>query len=99
MTNEIQVEVNQSDSTKKYAKLVLGIFFDLIGMLSYVVPGFAEIIDTIWAPVSGMLLAKMYKGTTGKIAGIFGFLEEIVPGTDIIPTFTITWLYTYVLKK
>ena len=42
---------------------------------------------------------KMYKGTTGKVAGIIGFIEEIFPFIDIIPTFTLTWLYTYVYKK
>ena len=49
--------------------------------------------------VVGILLAKMYKGNTGIIAAIFGFLEELVPFTDVIPTFTITWVYTYVIKK
>ena len=27
------------------------------------------------------------------------FIEEIIPGFDLIPTFTLMWLYTYVLKK
>lgn len=99
MTKELQVETIPQVKSHKMAKLVVGILFDLIGMISYVFPGFAEIIDVIWAPISGLLLAKMYKGNTGKIAGIFGFLEELVPFTDIIPTFTITWIYTYVIKK
>ena len=33
------------------------------------------------------------------IAGLFGTIEELSPFTDVIPTFTITWFYTYVLKK
>ena len=41
----------------------------------------------------------MYKGTVGKVAGIFGFLEEIIPMLDFIPTFTITWVYTYIIKQ
>jgi hypothetical protein len=41
----------------------------------------------------------MYKGNTGKIAGVLGFLEELILFTDIIPTFTITWIYTYIIKK
>jgi len=41
----------------------------------------------------------MYKGTEGKVAGVISFIEEIVPGLDIIPTFTIMWFYTYVIKK
>jgi hypothetical protein len=43
-------------------------------------------------------MTKMYKGTSGKIAGIISFLEEILP-LDIIPTFTIMWIYTYLIKK
>ena len=41
----------------------------------------------------------MYKGQTGKIAGTFSFIEEIVPGLDIIPTFTITWFYVFVINN
>lgn len=100
MTQQIQIETNEPiTATNKYAMLVLGLFFDAIGMISFVIPGFAEFIDIIWAPISSMLLVKMYKGTTGKVAAIIGFLEEILPGMDIIPTFTITWFYVYGLKK
>jgi len=100
MTKEIQIEVKASP--KKQAttsKLILGLLFDFIGMLSYVVPAFAETIDVIWAPISGMLLVAMYKGTIGKVAGVIGTLEELIPFTDIIPTFTLTWLYEYYLDQ
>ena len=40
----------------------------------------------------------MYKGKVGKIAGIFDFVEELVPVFDFIPTFTLTWIYVYVIK-
>ena len=98
MTEEIQIQ-NKAKSSHKTAKLLLGIIFDLIGMISYIFPGLAELTDTIWAPISGILLATMYKGMTGKIAGIIGFTEEILPFTDIIPTFTLTWIYQYIIKK
>jgi hypothetical protein len=68
-------------------------------MLSYIVPVFAESLDVIWAPISGLLLVIMYKGSVGKIAGLFGTVEELIPLTDIIPTFTITWFYTYIIRK
>jgi hypothetical protein len=86
----------QSDINKK---LFLGIIFDIIGMSTYSFPLVGEIFDLIWAPISGILLAKMYKGKVGTIAGIFGFSEELLPFTDAIPTFTLTWIYVYVLKK
>lgn len=44
-------------------------------------------------------MTRMYKGKVGQGAGLFTFLEEIIPGLDIIPTFTIMWFYTYVFKK
>ena len=95
MTNQNQV----STDSNKMRNLVLGILFDGIGMLSYIIPGVAESIDIIWAPIAGFLMSWMYKGTVGKVAGIFTFLEEIIPFTDVIPSFTLTWMYTYLLKK
>lgn len=87
------------ENSNKYTKLFLGLLFDAVGMLSYTVPGIGEFSDVIWAPISGWLMTRMYKGRIGKTAGVMVFLEELVPGLDIIPSFTITWVYTYVLKK
>jgi len=75
----------------KYRNLTLSIIFDLIGLIPF--------IDLIWAPLSAYLMTRLYKGETGKIAGVLTFIEEIIPGTDFIPSFTIMWLYTYVFKK
>ncbi|WP_353151733.1 hypothetical protein [Flavobacterium sp.] len=97
MNQESQTSiVNKSD---KKTKLILSLIFDGIGMLSYIVPIFAEFLDVIWAPISGLLLVIMYKGSVGKIAGLFGTVEELIPLTDIIPTFTITWFYSYIIRK
>jgi len=95
-TNKVLIKKHTSN---KIAKLILGILFDFIGMLSYLIPGITETLDIVWAPISGFLLVAMYKGYTGKVAGIIGFLEEILPFTDIIPTFTLTWIYQYIFKK
>jgi hypothetical protein len=83
----------------KYKKLVIGIVLDAIGCISYIIPGIGEFADIIWAPIAGWIMTKLYKGKAGKIAGIVAFVEEAVPGLDIIPTFTLMWLYTYVFKK
>lgn len=83
----------------KNKKLVLGILFDAIGMLSFTIPYIGEFGDVVWAPIAGFLMTRMYKGRVGKVAGILTFVEEIIPFTDIIPSFTITWLYTYLIKK
>lgn len=83
----------------KSRDLVLGLLFDAIGMMSFTVPLIGEFSDVIWAPVSGLLMAWMYKGRAGKIGGIFSFLEELIPFTDIIPSFTLMWIYTYIFKS
>jgi len=86
--------------SKKYKLLFSSIFFDGIGMLSFVIPGIGEFSDVIWAPVSVYFIYKMYKGTEGKVAGAVSFLEEAgIFGTDLIPTFTLTWIYTYLIKN
>jgi hypothetical protein len=87
-----------STKNNKGTVLVLSLFFDGIGMLSYVIPVFAEVTDLFWAPISALLLLIMFKGTAGKLASIFGLIEELLPFVDVIPTFTITWFYTYVIK-
>tara|TARA_R110001583_G_scaffold77623_3_gene211204 strand:+ start:8317 stop:8586 length:270 start_codon:yes stop_codon:yes gene_type:complete len=85
---------------KKYKLLLLGLLFDGIGMLSFVIPLVGEFTDVIWAPTSAFLIYKMYKGTEGKIGGLVAFVEEIgVFGSDFLPTFTLTWIYKYILKK
>lgn len=87
------------ENSNKYTKLFLGLLFDAVGMLSFAIPGVGEFSDVIWAPVSGWLMTRMYKGRIGKTAGAITFVEELMPGMDIIPTFTITWLYAYVINK
>lgn len=86
------------NNISKFKKLLLSILFDLTGYVSFIIPGFGEFTDIIWAPISAWLLIKMYKGNTGKIAGVISFIEEILPVFDVIPTFTLTWLYTYVFN-
>ena len=79
------------ENLSKNKKLALGILFDIIGFITF--------LDIIWAPLSWYLMSKMYKGNKGKIAGVLSFLEEIIPGLDIIPSFTIMWIITYVFSK
>ena len=33
------------------------------------------------------------------MADILTIIEDKIPGFDIIPTFTLMWIYTYVYKK
>ena len=95
MKEEIQAE--QIDN--KNRNLLLGLLFDGIGMLSFSIPLIGEFSDVVWAPIAGFLMTRMYKGRTGKVAGVLAFLEEIIPFTDVIPSFTLTWIYNYWIKK
>lgn len=76
---------------KKYQKLLLSILLDLIGLI--------PMIDFIWAPIAGFIMTRMYAGMKGKIAGIISFIEEIIPFTDVIPSFTIMWIYTNLVQN
>jgi hypothetical protein len=63
------------------------IILDVIGCLSYIIPPFGP----IWAVISGIIFYFMFGKKLGVFGGIFSFLEELVPGVDLIPTFTIAW--------
>lgn len=82
------------DNTSKGKKLAYSILFDVCGYISFVIP----IFDIIWAPAAAYLMTKMYQGRSGKIAGVIAFIEEALPGFDVIPTFTLMWVYTFIFK-
>ena len=84
------------NNRNKYTKLLLGLLFDAIGYVSFLIPGIGEFSDVLWAPVSAWLMTRMYKGREGRIAGVVSFIEEILPVLDVIPSFTLMWFYTYV---
>jgi len=72
---------------------------DMIGYATYAIPGLGEFADIIWAPVSGFIFYKTFGGWKGTFGGIFNFAEELLPGTDFIPSFTIMWIVQYITKK
>lgn len=79
--------------------LVRSITYDLIGMATMAVPFIGPFLDIIWAPYAASKMREMYPGKKGKLASVLVFLEEILPGTDIIPSFTLMYFYTFVWKK
>ena len=86
--------------TKSKNKLLIrGIILDLIGLSTMFIPVAGPFIDLLWAPFAAKQMNDMYKGRQGKIASVIVFIEEILPGLDFIPTFTLMWLYTFVWKK
>lgn len=85
----------------KYKLLIIGLIIDGIGILTstWMLPLIGDFADIVWAPLSAWIMTKMYKGNAGKIAGAVTFIEELLPAVDIIPSFTLMWLYTYVFSK
>ncbi|MCH5691003.1 hypothetical protein LWM68_46335 [Niabella sp. W65] len=79
---------------RKSPSLLFCIIMDAVGYLSFAIPGVGEFSDVIWAPISAIIFAKTFGGAKGVFGGVFNFIEEIMPGMDIIPSFTIMWFLT-----
>ena len=82
-----------------YLKLLGSILLDAIGCLTFIIPGVGEFGDIIWAPASVLIMTKLYSGRKGQIAGAISFVEEALPFVDVIPTFTLMWLYVNVFAS
>ena len=96
MARELFNNLKQLYPMKEEKKLFLPnigicILMDLIGMASFALPAIGETFDLIWAPISGYVFFKLFGGRLGLIGGVLDFLEELLPFTDIIPSFTIAW--------
>ncbi len=85
---------------KKSKNLLLkSIVFDAVGMVTMFIPVVGPFLDIAWAPYAAKKMTEMYPGKKGKIASFIVFVEEILPWTDFVPTFTLMWIYTYVLSS
>lgn len=80
--------------TQKSPSLLFCIIMDAIGYLSFAIPGLGELADVVWAPISATIFAATFGGKKGMMGGIFNFIEEALPGTDFIPSFTLMWFLT-----
>jgi hypothetical protein len=88
----------QPDMIKK-PSLIACILLDATGYLSYMLPLLGEWTDIVWAPLSAYLFYRIFGGKTSKIGGIFNMIEELIPFTDFIPTFTIGYFYISFLER
>lgn len=93
------IEKTSTFIKKRNTLLPVCLLMDIIGVFTYAIPGIGEAVDLIWAPVSSAVYYYLFKGRIGIFGGSFAFLEELLPGTDVIPSFTITWLIKYVFLK
>jgi hypothetical protein len=83
--------MNEINTVEKNPSLVFCIVMDIIGCASFTIPVIGEFSDVIWAPLSAYIFMQSFGGKIGKFGAIFNFLEEAIPFTDIIPSFTIAW--------
>jgi len=75
------------------------VIMDLIGYATYAIPFLGEFADIVWAPISAIIFFATFGGWKGALGGIGNFIEEILPGTDFIPSFTLMWLLQYKKKN
>lgn len=79
--------------------LAICIVLDMVGYASFSLPILGEFSDIVWAPVSGFLFYKLFGGRMGIFGGGFAFLEELLPFTDFIPSFSIAWAMRYFSRE
>ena len=86
-------------TNSKNKTLLKSLCYDAVGMVTTAIPVVGPFLDLAWAPYASKKMSEMYPDKKGKIASIIVFLEEILPFTDIIPTFTLMWIYTHLWKR
>ena len=58
------------------ASLLFCIVMDIIGCLTYAVPGVGEFADVVWAPVSAIIFYKTFGGWKGALGSIFSQIAD-----------------------
>lgn len=86
-------------SQKSMPSLAACLLMDFLGYATYAVPFLGEFLDVLWAPLSAFIFFRMFGGTKGIVGGAVNFFEELMPGLDFIPTFTITWAIQYFQRR
>lgn len=91
----------QAFNKKKYTHLSISVVLDILGMVTYMLPFLGELGDTVFGPFYGIAIFIMYRSKVISAAagGVIGTIEELLPATDVLPTATIMWIYTYIFKK
>ncbi len=84
---------------KEQPSLLFCLLMDLAGYATFAIPGIGEFGDLIWAPISAFIFYKTFGGWKGAFGGLFNFVEEVLPFTDFIPSFTIMWAYNLLTRK
>jgi hypothetical protein len=86
-TTELTPDTNRLE-LGQWGQLVLCLALDLAGDASELLPILGEFTDIAYAPVEAGLIKLLFQSNA---LAAFGFVEEILPFTDVVPTFTISW--------
>jgi hypothetical protein len=81
--------VAEAARADKWIRLACCVTIDLVGSGSLAVPLFGDALDLITAPMCALLIHQIFGSTLVTSASL---AEEILPGTDAIPTATLAWL-------
>ena len=84
---------------EKRPPLIVCLLLDLFGYFSYSIPVLGEWTDIIWAPVAAAIYLHLFGSRRGWIGAILTFTEEALPGTDFIPSFTLSWILQSVTSR
>ncbi len=84
---------------KQQTSLLFCLAMDAVGYATYALPVLGEFGDIVWAPVSAFIFFKTFGGWKGAFGSAFNFVEELLPGFDFIPSFTLMWAWNYLGAK
>ena len=84
-------QLKTMNKLKNNPSLIFCLLMDVIGYATYALPFLGEFGDIVWAPVSALIFYRTFGGWKGAFGGVFNFVEELLPGFDFIPSFTIMW--------
>jgi hypothetical protein len=79
--------------------LIFCLAMDAVGYATYAFPFLGEVGDLIWAPISAFIFFRTFGGWKATFGSVFNFVEELLPGTDFIPSFTLMWVWNYFGRK
>ena len=105
MNKRIDTDTNEKAlsefNRRRTSHLIISVVLDLLGMFTYALPVLGEIGDVVYAPFYGIAILIMYrrKVLPAALGGATGVVEELLPTTDVVPTATLLWIYTYILRK
>lgn len=86
------------DNLNPMNQLGICLMLDVLGALTYIIPGLGEFADVIYAPVQGMFAWRMFGGETwGMMWTVIAMGEELLPFVDIFPSMTIGWVIKYLM--